>query len=202
MLHWAFLNQAVLFAHVVAFAMTLAAVLREDLRWLRGRRIDAAALRRTVRTVSQGLVVLWLTGLVLVAFAASAATATTEPWVPGAKLCAKLVVVSVLSLNGWALHRWVLPGLLGSNTASGKARPSRPEWPVVLGAVSSASWLYAAFVGVARPLAPVLSFAGFMALYGLGLGLALVLAGSVWRARGGAPLQATTHAKGAAAGRW
>ena len=54
------LKQAVLFAHVIAFAMTLSAVLREDLRWLLHRRIDTARLQRTMRSVTHGLVLLWM----------------------------------------------------------------------------------------------------------------------------------------------
>lgn len=159
------LHQAVLFAHVIAFAMTLSAVLREDLRWLRHRRIDAARLQHTMRVVSAGLAVLWVTGLALWALA-SADSPQAVAWNP--KMCAKLAVVSLLTLNGWALHTCVFPGL---QTAEPAAR-----LPVVLGAFSSASWVYAAFVGVARPLAGVLSFAGFMGLYALSLGLALMLA--------------------------
>jgi hypothetical protein len=41
------LQQAVLFAHLIAFAMTISKVLREDLRVLRTRRIDAPRLRQT-----------------------------------------------------------------------------------------------------------------------------------------------------------
>ena len=37
--------------------------------------------------------------------------------------------------------------------------------PVVLGAISTASWLYATFLGVSRLIAPSMSFTGFMALY-------------------------------------
>ena len=55
---WLLLHQGVLFAHVIAFAITLSAVLREDLRWLLERRIDTTRLRDTIRTVSIGLAVL------------------------------------------------------------------------------------------------------------------------------------------------
>ncbi len=166
---WLLLNQGVLFVHVIAFALTVSAVLREDLRWLLKRPADSARLRRTARTVSTGLVVLWATGLALWAFAAAA---SPVPWALTAKLGAKLVVVALLTLNGWALHTWVFPRLSGANLNDELIRPL----PLVLGAISSASWVYAAFVGIARPLAGVFSFADFMALYGLCLSLAIVLA--------------------------
>ena len=174
---WLLLNQGVLFAHVIAFAITVSAVLREDLRWLLNHRIDAARLQSTMRTVSAGLVVLWATGLALWAFAAAA---SPVPWALTAKLCAKLVVVSLLTINGWALHRWVFPTLKADGLTDPLARPL----PAVLGAFSSASWVFASFVGVARPLSGVLSFADFMGLYALSLGLAFMLALLASRARG------------------
>jgi hypothetical protein len=171
------LHQGVLFVHVIAFAMTLSAVLREDLRWLRHRALDAARLQHTMRTVTAGLVVLWASGLALWALTP---TESHLAFAWNAKLSAKLVVVSLLTLNGWALHAWVFPTL---HEAAPKHNLAR-RLPAVLGAFSSASWVYASFVGVARPLAGVLSFADFMALYAISLGLALMLALRVWRVRG------------------
>ena len=163
------LHQGVLFAHVIAFAITLSAVLREDLRWVLERRIDVARLRATMRTVSIGLAVLWATGLALWAFAAAASPLA---WGLAPKLAAKLVVVCLLTLNGWALHTWAFPSLVAGAPAG--RRPGR--LPMVLGAFSSASWLFAAFLGVARPLSNVLSLSGFLALYAAGLSFALVVA--------------------------
>lgn len=171
---WLLLNQGVLFAHVIAFAMTVSAVPREDLRWLLNLRIDVARLQRTMRTVSSGLVVLWVTGLALWAFAA---VSSPVPWALTAKLCAKLVVVSLLTLNGWALHTWAFPTLL----TEGQTDHLAQRLPLVLGAFSSASWIFASFVGVARPLSGVLSFAHFMGLYAFSLCLAVMLALLAWR---------------------
>jgi hypothetical protein len=169
------LHQGALFVHVVAFAVTLSAVLHEDLRWWRQRSIDAQHLKSAMRTVSVGLAVLWASGLVLVGFAA---TASPGPWVPSAKLSAKLVVVSLLTLNGWVLHARVFPRLLRELESRTLSPQRLGALPVALGAFSSASWIFASFLGVARPLAPVLPLAGFMALYVLSVGLAGVLA---WR---------------------
>ncbi len=170
---WLLLNQAVLFAHVIAFAVTVSAVLREDLRWLLQRRIDTTRLRGTMRTVGAGLAVLWGTGLALWAFAAADSPA---PWALTPKLAAKLVVVSLLTLNGWALHAFVFPRLPQGAAPAAPLPAHAGQVSLLLGAFSSASWLFAAFVGVARPLQDVLSFAGFMGLYAASLGVALVAA--------------------------
>ena len=45
--------------------------------------------------------------------------------------------------------------------------------PVIFGAISATSWLYAAFVGIAKPVAAMLGYAGFMGLF-LGLTLASI----------------------------
>jgi hypothetical protein len=169
------LHQAVLFIHLVAFALTLSAVLREDLRLLATRRIDAPRLVRTARAVSIGLAVLWSSGLVLVALGAAT---STGPWLPSAKLQAKLIIVSVLTLNGWALHAWVFPRLWGV-----AVRIDHRLWPAAtLGAISSASWVTASFVGAARLVSPWLSLAGFMALYGAVVAVCVALALTALRA--------------------
>ena len=50
--------------------------------------------------------------------------------------------------------------------------------PVVFGAISATSWLYAAFVGVAKPVAAMLGYMGFMGMFaGLtlaGIGFAML----------------------------
>jgi hypothetical protein len=169
------LHQVLLFLHVIVFAMTLAAVLREDLRLLMQQRIDTPRLLHTARAVSIGLSALWASGLMLVAV--DAAT-SAGPWQPSAKLQAKLIVVSVLTLNGWALHAWVFPRLWGV-----AVRIDRGLWPAAaLGAISSASWVTASFVGVARVISPWLSLAGFMALYGAVTAVCLALAWATLRA--------------------
>ena len=64
------------------------------------------------------------------------------------KLLAKLSVVTVLSLNGVLLRCYCFPRI------SGRREPSALEWLLVMvcGAVSTSSWLMAAFFGIARPL--------------------------------------------------
>jgi hypothetical protein len=173
---WSLLQQAVLFVHLIAFALTLSAVLREDLQLLATRRIDAPRLLRTARGVSIGLATLWASGLALIAIEAHAAGV---PWVPGAKLQAKLLVVCVLTANGWALHAFVFPRLWGTPRLDVRLRPA-----ALLGAISSASWVTASFVGAARLVSPWLSFTGFMALYAtvLAVSVSLALAATTSRA--------------------
>jgi hypothetical protein len=163
------LHLGVFAVHVVVCALTLAAVLREHWRLLATRRVDARRLVHTARAAAIGLALLWSTGLTL---AALGAAASPSPWMPSAALLAKLLIGGVLTVNGFALHAWVFPWLWGEAPA-----PRRRPWlAAALGGVSGASWLSAPLLGLAGVVVPGLSFAGFLALYGLALGMCLALA--------------------------
>lgn len=158
------LHQGVLYGHVTAFAVAFSAVLREDLALLRARGLDLARLSRTARTLSLALAVLWLTGLGLLAFEFGT---DLDRLVATPKPVAKLLVVTALTCNGLALHTWAFPGLRAGDRSTARLA-------VILGATSSVSWVYAAFMGVARIVAPSMSLADFMTVY-----VALLLAAIV-----------------------
>jgi hypothetical protein len=168
------LHRALLVIHVIVFALTLAAALREDWRLLTTRRIEVRRVAHTARAAAVGLSMLWSSGLML---AALGAAMSPSPWSPSAALQAKLLIVSVLTANGLALQAWVLPRLWGDAPVP----RGRPWLAAALGSISSASWLAAAMVSVAKVVWPGWSFAGFMALYGLTIGLCLALAFSALR---------------------
>ena len=161
-------RQGLLFAHLLAFALAISAVLRTDLALLRAGGIELRRIEAAARLLSRALAALWASGLLLVLCDAAAAGAA---WAFSDKLQAKLIVVLALSANGAALHRWVLPPLRRSGVAL-----VQPFAPVLIGAFSTASWLYASFVGVSRVLAPVLSLADYLLLYGAALAAALAVA--------------------------
>ncbi len=162
------IHQGLLFAHLVAFAVAVASVLREDLRLLAARGVSPSSLAATARIVGRALAVLWATGLAMIGceYLRDPAAFTI-----GAKLAAKLLVVLALSANGLALHLLVFPSL-----ARGP-RPLRgdPGWlPLLLGAVSTTSWLYASFVGASRLVAARMTLRDFVLLYA-----ALLFAGAL-----------------------
>ena len=162
-------RQGFLFLHTVSFAIALSAVLREDVALARARCINARRLSDTARTVTYALIVLWVTGLALVGFNVGL---DVRALIADPKLAAKICVVSVLTANGLALHALAFPILRRQRT---RDRFSLFV-PVVLGAISTVSWLYASFVGVSRLMAPLMSFTDFIALYGVLLAGAIVFA--------------------------
>ncbi len=165
------LRQALLFAHTLAFAVALGAVLREDLALLSARKVALPRLRAVARLLTRALIALWLTGLGLVVadIGFDAAAIAASP-----KLTAKLLVVSALTLNGLALHRLAFPALQ-------RAGGALPVLPVLLGAISTASWVVATFIGVSRLVAAQLDLGDYLLLYGLALLTAVAVA--LWLVR-------------------
>jgi drug/metabolite transporter (DMT)-like permease len=129
--------------------------------------VDATRLRDTLLVVPLLLAGLWVTGLAI------AAIDTHLSWVEFVakpKLQAKFVCLCVLTANGWALHHKVFKRL---------ANPRRIDAKTALvfgglGAISTSSWLFAAFLGVARSLERHASFPEFIGLYAALLGMALL----------------------------
>ncbi len=162
------LRQLALFAHIVLFAFAFVAIARADLDLLR-ERTNSGQMRAVGRYVSLLLGGLWISGVLLIAldvgfdFAAIAA----KP-----KLATKLTVVCLLTVNGVLLHSFAFPQLMSGKRLS----PSVAALCAVLGGVSSASWLFASFVGTARIIAPAMTYGRFMSLYTVLLIAAVALA--------------------------
>ncbi len=95
------------------------------------------------------------------------------------RLLTKLIVVGTLTLNGILLHFVAFPMLTGKTQNPNKAATIA----ATLGAVSTASWLYASFVAVSRIVAPYFSLHDFVMLYLLALAIAVSFAILVVRKR-------------------
>lgn len=91
------------------------------------------------------------------------------------KLLAKLTVVVVLSVNGYYLHTRFFERL-------GERVPRfrrTVNLTALMAALSGASWMFAAFLGLAKPLGKLFTYSDFMTLYStillLALGFVLVM---------------------------
>lgn len=142
---------AVLFIHLIAMAVAVGKILEFDSRFLLRARAPMtsdgiASLTFTKTVVSASLAVLWLTGAWLILLG----RLESPNYLDNEKLWVKVVIVTVLTLNGWAMHRWAFPVLQG-----GTAFFHLPKWQMLglaaLATVSSVSWMYASFLGIARP---------------------------------------------------
>jgi hypothetical protein len=173
---FAFVRLLLLLVHVMAFAVALGCVLREDARLLSARPIDAESLRSAGRLVRSALIVLWASGLALLVLDTGGALGRIAD---NPKMLAKLTVVGVLTANGVALHTLAFPALLGEIRHSGHAAAIA----AALGGISAASWLSATLLGIARAQAKGYDYAQFMTGYAGLLALALAFALLVVRPR-------------------
>ena len=169
-------RQALLYGHIIAFALALTSIIKEDVRLLRAKRIDSASLHATAKSVKWLLLALWITGVPMVVMDVKADLSLL---LASPKLLAKLIVVVALTANGFVLH------FVGFPLITGRAQdPNRAATiAATLGAVSTTSWLYASFVAVSRIVAPYFSVYDFVLLYLLALAVAVSFAILVVRGR-------------------
>jgi hypothetical protein len=165
-----------LFIHVMAFALALGCVLREDAKLLSARPIDAESLRATARLVRFALIVLWASGTALIVLDTGGEPARIAD---SPKMLAKLTVVCVLTANGVALHALAFPALLGEARHGSYAAAIASA----LGAISAASWLSATLLGIARSHLRGFEYADFMLGYAGMLAIAVAFALLVVRPR-------------------
>lgn len=139
-----FIRTLLVFTHLLVCVFALARVYQADVAVFFGR-YSVAKLKRASKEVSWLLLGLWLSGLSLI-ITDIGLTSIAET-ISG-KLVLKLLVVSVLTLNGMVLHRIAFPVL-----SRRKCIPtSQAVLLAITGAISTSHWLTAAYVGVARPL--------------------------------------------------
>ncbi|HET8745995.1 MAG TPA: hypothetical protein VFM98_10345, partial [Ramlibacter sp.] len=178
-------RMGLVFVHLIACCVTLGLVLKSDYALLKGMLAEGRASERAhlqdmqelQSVVTDALIVLWATGIALVPFDA---TLKGGGWnyFANPKIQAKIAVVCLLTLNGLALHNFVLPWLRKAGSVL-KLSFGKGLLATFAGTVSGVSWLYAAMFGVGRPLSwkfpleelvapyPVLIAAGFTCMTAL-----------------------------------
>ncbi|MPZ45857.1 MAG: hypothetical protein GEV05_21215 [Betaproteobacteria bacterium] len=157
------------FIHVMAFALALGCVLREDAKLLSSRPIDPESLRSAARLVRFALIVLWASGTALLVLDTGGVLSRIAD---NPKMLAKLTVVCVLTVNGVALHWLAFPALLGETRHGGYSATLASA----LGAISAASWLAATLLGIVRAHAKGFDYADFMLGYAGMAAIALAFA--------------------------
>jgi len=143
------LHLALVFAHFLAAALALGAIVATDLRLLSKLAQDRVRIAPPNAFVSRivvvSLVVLCATGAAIVADAALARPAELA----NPKLHAKLLLVALLVVNAVVLQRVTFPRLAQGRRV---ARWGTSDWLAVAVpvAASNALWLFVALLGVAR----------------------------------------------------
>ncbi|WP_200947337.1 hypothetical protein [Ramlibacter sp. Leaf400] len=111
-------------------------------------RTDPSHFKSLHTVVSRSLIVLWITGVALVALDVYLKGAGT---LANPKLQSKIAMVVLLTINGLALQQFVLPWLKKTGSLLDLSFRRRLV-ALFTGAVSGVSWFYAAMLGIARPL--------------------------------------------------
>jgi hypothetical protein len=147
-------RMGVVYLHLVACCVAIGTVFMSDLRMVRSllaaddQTVDGDHLASLQTTVGRCLLALWITGALLIGMDIS-----VKDWsvLANPKIQAKIAVVALLTLNGFALHGMVLPALRRVNCIL-HLNMSMRQFAALTGAISGVSWLYAAALGVGRPL--------------------------------------------------
>lgn len=147
-----------LMLHVLCVVGAAVGIAFADLSLFKGRQVDRGLLRTGSQLVAGMLGLLWITGLLIIWIDTGfdLAVITARP-----KLVAKVSVALLLTLNGHLLHRFFFNAVNKPPTNA----PRAANLVTVMAAVSGASWLYAGFLGLAKPLAVFMSLAGFAVIF-------------------------------------
>ena len=138
------------YIHLIATCMAIGVIVMTDMRLvakLAGYRVTIPPPERfESRFILVATVTLVLTGTALVAMGLAA-----DPhYLDNPKLQAKLVLVSLLCVNGFALHYITFPRLARRRTVASWSLRDLFAVAVPVG-LSNSLWMYCAFLGIARP---------------------------------------------------
>jgi hypothetical protein len=158
----------------------------------------AANVEWISRFVASGLLLLWLSGAGFLALYAVA-----EPdKLMNPKIWANIAIVGILTINGLAIHRFVLPFLrqrIGSQLLTG-IKPGTKVALIGCGVISIVSWTVPVILGAAPQLNFVVPCAIILAAYILMLVQAFLIATFVMRERAHSTIHPETLAGQPAAG--
>jgi hypothetical protein len=150
-----FSRMAIIYLHLIACCLAVGLVLTSDIamvkQLVRGNpeeRLDPKHLLDLQKTVSRALLALWVTGAAVVILDASI---KGLGYFANPKLQSKVAIVTLLTVNGMALHKYVLPWMQKGGSLLRLSFNQRMI-AIFAGAVSGVSWFYAAMLGIGRPL--------------------------------------------------
>lgn len=149
-----FVRMGIVYAHLISCCVAIGLVLTSDIAMVKSffddqpGLHDEAHLPQLQRIVSRALVGLWITGISVCLLDASTQGLT---YFLNPKLQAKIAIVVLLTINGFVLHRAVLPGLQKAGSLLNLEFKPRLI-ATFTGVVSGVSWFFAALLGVGKPL--------------------------------------------------
>jgi hypothetical protein len=173
------------FVHLLAACMALGAIVATDLRLLSKLAQDRVRIAPpnefVTRLVMVALLVLWITGAAIVGHG----LLERADYLVNPKLLVKILFVALLTINAVVLHRVTFPRLARGRSV---ARWRASEWLAIAVpvAVSNFLWLFAAFLGIARPWNYSTPFADIFAIAGCSYLVVQLAVIAILRLAGGA----------------
>lgn len=169
----------VVYVHLLSACVAVGSLLLQDIGLCRARarkllEREIEDLKRTIKVISVSLILLWVSGIALVVVGYMA---SPEKYLTNEKLWAKITVVVILTVNGFILHRKTFPKLQVGTVLI--HLPSAASLLVVLtGSISTVTWLFACYLGIARTWNYTLDYTSIMVLY-LGILVFVFVCGQV-----------------------
>lgn len=157
----------ILFIHLIACCFAIGLILLNDIETVNKilkdphSSCDMNDLYKVKTVVSLALIVLWISGIALISIEmiTKGGVALENP-----KLQAKILIVAFLTINGVFLHKTILP-LIEKFGSVLKLPQNNRRLAILVGSISGVSWIYAAFLGMARMLAWKYPLIQLLALY-------------------------------------
>ena len=159
----------IVYMHLIAACIAVGVIFMQDLSLMktRGSPLSAQAiaeLQQAATIISSSLTALWISGLAIVLIGY---IDNPQQYLMNQKLWAKFAVVVVLTLNGVALHRFSFPRVVSTRGILSLGVIEK-TLVVFTGTVSTVSWLFACYLGIARSWNHTVDFSFVMSVY-LGL---------------------------------
>ena len=174
----------IVYVHLIAACVAVGILLMQDLVLAKtgGKPMSVYSikeLKRAAGIISIALSVLWVSGLTLVLIG----YLDNPEYLTNQKIWAKFTVVVVLTINGVVLHHFSFPRVASSGGVLGLGRIEK-TLVILTGCVSTVSWLFACYLGIARGWNYTLEYSFIMFIY-LGLiGTACIFGSTVFSGRG------------------
>lgn len=159
----------IVYVHLIAACLAVGVLLIQDLALVktRGSKLSFHGiheLKQAAKTIFLSLIVLWISGLALVLIGY---LDKPSEYLMNQKLWAKFSVVMILTLNGIVLHYYSFPRVVSQRGLLGLGNIEKTI-VVLTGSTSTVSWLFACYLGIARPWNYTVEYSFVMFVY-LGL---------------------------------
>ena len=156
----------IVYAHLLSACLAIGVLLLQDIALAKtqGKPLSSFAIEelfRTAKITFFALALLWVSGLVLVLMGY---LDNPEKYLLNQKLWAKFSVVFILTINGFFLHYYAFPKVIAPCGVVG-LKTSEQFLVLLSGSISSVSWLFACYLGIARSWNNTVNYSFVMYIY-------------------------------------